>query len=80
MTTAPTFDYRELSIAQRLELVEDIWNSIEADANAELLPLTDEERAMLDERVADLESNPGQGEPWSEVRRRILGRTREWRS
>ena len=76
MTPTPTFDYRRLSVAQRLELVEDIWDSINADSDAEMLPLTDEERAMLDARVADREANPGQGEPWSDVRSRILGRTR----
>ncbi len=76
MTIELSFDYRRLSVAQRLELVEDIWDSIDADADAEMLPLTDDERAMLDERVAELEANPGQGESWPEVRARILGRTR----
>ncbi len=76
MTSDLSFDYRRLSVAQRLELVEDIWDSIDADADAEMLPLTNDERAMLDERIAELEANPGQGESWPEVRARILGRTR----
>jgi putative addiction module component (TIGR02574 family) len=76
MSTDLGFDYRRLSVAQRLELVEDNWDSIDADADAEMLPLTDDERAMLDERVAELDANPGQGRSWPEVRARILGRTR----
>ncbi len=77
MTTDLSFDYRRLSVAQRLELVEDIWDSIDADANAEMLPLTGDERAMLDERIAELEANPGQGESWPDVRARILGKARQ---
>ena len=76
MATDPSFDYRRLSIAERLELVEDIWDSIDADADADALPLTDAERALLDERLAEYEANPGRGEPWSEVRARILGKQR----
>ncbi len=76
MTSATPFDYRHLSVAQRLELVEDIWDSIDADSDADALPLSEDERALLDLRLADLAANPGQGEPWSAVRGRILGRTR----
>ena len=74
MATDPSFDYRRLSIAERSELVEDIWDSIGADADA--LPLTDAEHALLDERLAVYQANPGRGEPWSEVRARILGTQR----
>lgn len=74
MASDPAFDYRRLSIAERLELVEDIWDSIAADADADALPLTDAERTLLDERLAEHEANPGRGEPWSTVRARILGK------
>ena len=76
MSSAIPFDYQQLTIAQRLELVEEIWDSIRADADAATLPLSGEERAMLDERLADLEARPHAGAPWSEVRARILGRAR----
>ena len=72
MASDPAFDYRRLSIAERLELVEDIWDSIAGDADA--LPLTDAERALLGERLAEHEANPGRGEPWSAVRARIRGK------
>ncbi|MDP1858846.1 MAG: addiction module protein [Gemmatimonadaceae bacterium] len=61
MVTDPSFDDRRLSIAERSELVEDIWDSIGADADADALPLTDAEHALLDERLAESQANPGRG-------------------
>jgi putative addiction module component (TIGR02574 family) len=57
-------------------LVEEIWDSIAADADATALPLTAEERALIDERLAELEANPATGRPWSEVRADIVGKLR----
>ncbi len=74
MSSDPAFDYRHLSVAERLELVEQIWDSIAADADT--LPLSESERQLLDERLADLEANPDAGSPWPEVRARILGKPR----
>ncbi|MHB1329751.1 MAG: addiction module protein [Gemmatimonadales bacterium] len=76
MATHPAFDYRGLTIAERLQLVEDIWDSIAADASPETLPVTDEEKALLDQRLADLEANPDAGASWAEVRARIVNRPR----
>lgn len=75
MAPEPAFDYRRLSIAERLQLVEDIWDSIAADADAESLPVSEEDKAMLDERLADLEANPRSGASWAEVRARIVDRS-----
>jgi putative addiction module component (TIGR02574 family) len=62
-------DYRHLSVEERLELVSAIWNSIAADAQANpaLLPLSDEERAELDRRVAEDDADPGAAIPWDEA-------------
>jgi putative addiction module component (TIGR02574 family) len=76
MAADPAFDYRRLSIAERLQLVEDIWDSIAADADLNSLPLADEDKALLDERLADLEANPSAGASWTEVRARIVNRPR----
>jgi len=76
MTPDPAFDYRKLSIAERLQLVEDIWDSIAAEADLATLPLSEEEKALLDERLADLEANPEAGASWPEVRARIINRLR----
>ena len=43
-------DLRELPITERIQIVEDLWDSIAADQNA--LPLTREQRAELDGRLS----------------------------
>lgn len=71
MATNPLPDILKLSVSERIQLVEDIWDSIAAEPDA--FPLTDEQRAELDQRLADAETNPGRGRPWSEVKARLLG-------
>lgn len=61
----------ELSVAERIQLVEDIWDSIAAEPDA--LALSPEDRDELDRRLADQEANPGAGRPWGEVKARLLG-------
>ncbi len=71
MGTNPLPEILKLSVSERIQLVEDIWDSIAAEPDA--LPLTDEQQAELDRRLADAETNPGGGTPWSEVKARLLG-------
>ena len=63
------FNFRDLPIDERLQLVEDIWDSIAAEANArpQSLPLSEAQRAELLRRRADLEANPDDGIPWETV-------------
>jgi putative addiction module component (TIGR02574 family) len=61
----------KLSVAERLQLVEDIWDSIAAEPGA--ITLSQEQREELDRRLADHEANPGAGRSWDEVRARLLG-------
>ena len=56
---------RTLSIDERMQLVEDIWDSIAADQAA--LPLTDEQRVELDRRLDAYETDNIQGREASEV-------------
>jgi putative addiction module component (TIGR02574 family) len=76
MASSPAFDYRHLSIAERLQLVEDIWDSIAQDADTRRFPLSDEQKALLDKRLAEFEAHPSSCVPWSEVRARLLDRLR----
>lgn len=71
MATNPLPEILKLSIAERIQLVEDIWDSIAAEPEA--LSLTEEQREELDRRLADQEANPGVGRPWAEVKARLLG-------
>ena len=52
-------ELHNLSIDERLRLVEDIWDSIAADQGT--LPLTDEQKAELDQRldIYELDKNIG---------------------
>jgi len=58
-------DLRALPIAERIRLVEDLWDSIAADQAA--LPLTDEQRAELDRRLDAYESDGIKGRVACEV-------------
>ena len=60
-----TDDLPTLSIDERMQLVEDIWDSIAADQAA--LPLTDEQRVELDQRLDAYETDNIIGREASEV-------------
>ena len=60
-----------LSLPDRLQLVDDLWESILAQV--EQIPLTDAQRGELDRRVARYEANPESASPWGEVRDRLWG-------
>ena len=52
----------ELSVSERIRLVEDIWDSIAADSQSQ--PLTQSQREELDRRLADHEKHPEEGSTW----------------
>lgn len=57
---------RSLPISERLQLVEDLWDSIAVDAGG--LPLTEAQREELDRRLDDFELNPTAGVSWDQFR------------
>jgi putative addiction module component (TIGR02574 family) len=69
MSKLSAADVLELPVAERLKLIEDIWNSI-ADA-PEALELTDEDKKLIDARLEARRRNPSAGSPWEEVYARI---------
>ena len=47
-------DIKKLSVAERLQLVDAIWDSLEQDnATTDLFPLTAAQRQVLEERLAE---------------------------
>jgi putative addiction module component (TIGR02574 family) len=65
-------DVLELTPAERIQLVEDIWDSVVAVPEA--LPLTPAQKKELDRRLAAYRQNPDAGSPWAEVKTRMLAR------
>jgi putative addiction module component (TIGR02574 family) len=65
-------DIEQLSISERIQLAEDIWDSI--IAAPEQLTVTDEQRQELDRRVEAYHQNPQEGTTWQEVQARIKNR------
>jgi putative addiction module component (TIGR02574 family) len=60
---APLF---KLGRAERLELVEDLWDSIAEEDAA--LPVSDEKRAELRRRKELFQEHPNSGRTWAEVK------------
>ena len=74
MTNALREELFKLSAAERLEFVEELWDSIAEDDEA--LALTEEQREDLERRLAEADADPAGGSPWDEVRERIRQRPR----
>lgn len=73
MNTLIKSDILDLSVPERIMLVEDIWDSVAECPDA--VPLTEEQKAELDRRLDAYHQNPSEGSPWGMVRERIRNRT-----
>jgi putative addiction module component (TIGR02574 family) len=62
-------DVLDMPVAERILLVEDIWDSIAAVP--ETVSLTDEQREELDRLLEAHHRDPEASSPWEEVRERI---------
>ena len=69
MSSVDIQEILKLSVAERIELVEAIWDSI-ADAPGSL-PVTAAQKRELDRRLAEYQENPSAGRTWEEVRRSL---------
>jgi len=72
MSTLAKADILNLSVPERIQLVEDIWDTI-AEVPEEVR-LTDEQKEELDRRLDAYHQNPNEGSPWGMVRERIRKR------
>jgi putative addiction module component (TIGR02574 family) len=73
MKTISVSDLLELSVTERILLVEDIWDSV--SAAPESISLTDKQREELDHRLQAYHKDPNVGSPWEKVRSRIAHRS-----
>ena len=69
MSSLANADILNLSVSERIQLVEDIWDSIVEIPHS--VQLSEEQKIELDRRLDSYHKNPGQGSPWDVVRERI---------
>ena len=62
-------DISELSISERIQLAEDLWDSILLTPDA--IPLSETQKQELDRRLELHRQNPNLGSTWEEVKQRL---------
>jgi putative addiction module component (TIGR02574 family) len=72
MSTSLLDEALKLSPRDRLQLISELWDTL----SQEDIPVTADDRALLDSRLADLEANPGNQSSWPEVKARLEQRRR----
>ncbi|PAW80414.1 MAG: hypothetical protein B9S27_06175 [Opitutia bacterium Tous-C8FEB] len=72
MSSAPAPALRDLSFAEKLLLVEDLWDELARQPDG--IPLSDSVKRELDRRYDDYLANPQEGSSWEETRQRLAGR------
>ncbi|MEH2369330.1 addiction module protein [Nostoc sp.] len=62
-------DISELSVSERIQLAEDLWDSILTTPDE--VPLNDEQKQELDKRLEMHSQNPNRGSTWQSVKQRL---------
>ena len=65
--STPPVNFKELPVSERIQLVEDIWDSIATETPSPV-QLSAEERAELHRRLAGHRTDPSSSVPWEQVR------------
>lgn len=65
----PIFDFRHLNADERIQLAEELWDSL--SELPESLPLTSAQAEELDHRVEEYRQDRDPGIPWREALRKI---------
>jgi putative addiction module component (TIGR02574 family) len=63
-------DTLEMSVADRIKLAQDIWDSLDPGS----VPVSEAERQETERRLNEHERDPHSTIPWDEVKKQILGR------
>lgn len=63
----PTVDYRSRTVAERIDLVQDVWYHVAEDSSA-ALRFSPAQRAEFDRRLAAHRADPGSSLSWDAVR------------
>jgi putative addiction module component (TIGR02574 family) len=62
--------FRKLSSGDKIRLVQEFWDEIAEEVAR--MPLTEYQRRLLDERLADEEQHPEDLEPWTKAKDDLL--------
>ena len=68
----PAIEIEKLNVEERLDLIEALWESL--SANPSQIPVPDSHKAMLDERLDEIDAGDDAGIPWNEVLERVRKR------
>ena len=67
--TIETLGLTQLTVDEKLQIVEELWESIAAEPQA--VPLTPEQAHDLADRLEAYRENPTEGSRWEDVKRRL---------
>ena len=67
-----TDELRRLPAAERLKIIEELWDSLDEDLDQR--PTPDWHRTEIDRRLDALDSGVSVGASWEDVQRRITGK------
>jgi putative addiction module component (TIGR02574 family) len=70
-------DLMQLSVAERIQLVEDLWDSIAS--TPENVPLTDAQQTELERRLTAYRAEPSKGSSWQQVKANLRKQPRSTR-
>ena len=70
MSSTLTEEAKKLSVAERITLVEEIWDSIAEDNGC--FELTEAQKQELDRRLDSFSRNPSQGRTWDDIKADFL--------
>lgn len=69
----PRPDFLKLSVAERIQLAEDIWDSIAAES-PESMGLTPDQLQAVQVRLEEHDQDPASAAPWDQVRAELFQR------
>jgi len=72
MKAADIPEIRNMSVSQKLLLVEDLWNEI--TNKSESLEIPEWHKRALEKSVDEFKLNPREGSSWEDVKRRTISR------
>jgi putative addiction module component (TIGR02574 family) len=71
MNKALLAELMELTPAERIQLAEELWDSISPE---DMPPMTPEQEQEIDRRLAEHDRDPSRASSWEEVRARLWAR------